>query len=160
MKQQVAARNEEKSIAATPPDRLGIKSKGLIAKGTNLDERSIGVAPSAPKSTDPSEAKMQGAVGKGNSGGIGNGTPMPGLRASSGISGGREFYPQLIPNFLTPTICSRFRIKLQPIGPSQEAKVGLPFTSELKKMAVLISIDCRLKVPAEIVFLTKVRDLR
>jgi TonB family protein len=89
LKQQVAARNEEKSIAATPPDRLGIKSKGLIAKGTNLDERSIGVAPSAPKSTDPSEAKIQGAVGKGNSGGIGNGTPMPGLRASSGISGGQ-----------------------------------------------------------------------
>lgn len=88
-KQQVAARNDEKSIAATPPDRLGAKSKGLIAKGTNLDNQSLGVAPNAPKSLDPSQVKMQGAVGRGNSGGIGNGTPMPGLRASSGISGGQ-----------------------------------------------------------------------
>ncbi len=91
LKQQVAARNQDKVTATKSPDRLGVKSKGLVVQGTNPDERSIGIASNTPKTTDPSEVKMQGVVGKGNSGGIGMGTPISGLRASTGISGGQGF---------------------------------------------------------------------
>ena len=89
LKQQVAALNDEKSTITRPPDTLGIKSKGLVAKGINSNRDSAGLAPNAPKSTNPSENKTLGVAGKGNSGGIGNGTPIPGLRPSSGISGGQ-----------------------------------------------------------------------
>jgi len=129
-KQQVAARNDEKSIAATPPDRLGAKSKGLIAKGTNLDNQSLGVAPNAQSHSIHLKSRcrvqwVEEIVGESEME-----LPCQAFELLLESVGDKEFFPLLIASSPTPTTYNRSRIKLQPIGQSQGAKVGLPSTFE------------------------------
>ncbi len=84
--EEVAPRTTEKAGSVTP-NTLGTKPSQAL-KGTNTDQTSLGKAPVAAKGKNPVASVVPGAAGSGDGSGIGVGTGIPGLKASSGVSGG------------------------------------------------------------------------
>lgn len=68
-------------------------------RGTNPDPNSRGTAPVAAKGANPVKNPTPGAAGRGGGGGIGEGTGIPGLRASYGVQGGTGLVGDLDSNF-------------------------------------------------------------
>ena len=84
--EEVAPTTNEKAGAVTP-NTFGEKTTHT-AKGTNPDQASLGKAPVAAKGKNPTPNLVPGAAGSGNGSSIGAGTGIPGLKATSGVSGG------------------------------------------------------------------------
>ena len=84
--EEVAPQASGKAGSQTP-NAFGEKATPA-AKGTNPDPTSMGKAPVAAKGPNPTANPTQGAAGTGNGSGIGVGTSFPGLKATSGVSGG------------------------------------------------------------------------
>jgi len=84
--EEVAPRSTEKAGVVTP-NTFGSKPTPA-AKGTNPDPASLGKAPVAAKGQNPTSSPVPGAAGSGNGSGVGIGSGIPGLKATSGVSGG------------------------------------------------------------------------
>lgn len=84
--EEVAPKTSEKPGTMTP-NTFGAKPTPA-AKGTNTDPASLGKAPVAAKGQNPTANPVPGAAGAGDGNSIGVGTGVPGLQATSGVSGG------------------------------------------------------------------------
>jgi len=84
--EEVAPRTTEKAGVVTP-NTFGEKPTPA-AKGTNPDPASLGKAPVAAKGQNPTSSPVPGAAGSGDGSGVGVGSGIPGLKATSGVSGG------------------------------------------------------------------------
>ena len=84
--EEVAPETTAKAGSVTP-NAFGTKPTKTV-KGTNPDQASLGKAPVAAKSKNPTTALVPGAAGSGNGSGVGVGTGIPGLKATSGVAGG------------------------------------------------------------------------
>ena len=84
--EEVAPQSTAKPGTVTP-NAFGEKPTPA-AKGTNPDPTSLGKAPVAAKGKNPSPSLVPGAAGAGNGSGLGEGTGVPGLKATSGVAGG------------------------------------------------------------------------
>lgn len=88
--EEVAAKNNFQKNAPRTPDPFAVRSKGLIAKGTG-EQSSTGTAPNAPKGNSENKNLIRGTSGEGASGGIGEGSPLPGLSPSKSFTGGSGY---------------------------------------------------------------------
>lgn len=84
--EEVAPKTTEKPGTVTP-NTFGDKPTHPV-KGSNPDPTSLGKAPVAAKGSNPTSTPVTGAAGTGNGSGLGAGTGVPGLKATSGVSGG------------------------------------------------------------------------
>lgn len=84
--EEVAPESAEKGGYVTP-NAFGDKKTNPV-KGTNPDQSSLGKSPVAAKGQNPNPHAPQGAAGQGGTGGIGQGTGIPGLKATHGVQGG------------------------------------------------------------------------
>lgn len=96
--EEVAPRREERGTAIAP-DESGTRARNRMVSGTNPDPTSKGTSPVAAKGTDPVRNPMPGAAGRGQGGGIGEGSGVPGLKASGGVVGGTGLIGELDGNF-------------------------------------------------------------
>ncbi|MCE1229083.1 MAG: TonB C-terminal domain-containing protein [Firmicutes bacterium] len=84
--EDVAPQSDAKG-GVVPPNAFGT-TRTAPAKGTNPDASSMGKATTASKGANPTANPVTGAAGKGTGGGLGEGTGIPGLKASGGVQGG------------------------------------------------------------------------
>ena len=85
-------------VAPVTPNAFGTKPTRPMT-GTSSNPDSMGKAPVAAKGHNPLPNPTVGAAGQGNGGGIGVGSSIPGLRASSGIQGGSGLISDVDGNF-------------------------------------------------------------
>ena len=95
--EEVAPETTEKAGSVTP-NAFGEK-KTTPVKGTSHDQSSLGKSPVAAKGKNPNPTSSPGAAGQGSAGGIGQGTGIPGLKATQGIQGGTGLVGDLDSDF-------------------------------------------------------------
>ncbi len=95
--EEVAPISNQKPGVVTP-NTFGTKPTP-VAKGTSQDQTSLGKAPVAAKGKNPTANPMTGAAGSGNGNSIGAGSSIPGLKATSGVSGGTGLISDLDNSF-------------------------------------------------------------
>ncbi len=96
--EEVAPKSDDKAGSSVTPNVFGTK-RSAPAKGTSTNPESMGKAPVASKGARPSAHPTPGAAGRGGGGGIGEGTGIPGLRATGGVQGGVGLIGDLDGNF-------------------------------------------------------------
>jgi TonB family protein len=100
--EEVAPKSQEKAGLEKAPDALGLKAPKAPVKGTNPDPASTGTSPLAAKGKNPEKNPTIGAAGRGGGSGIGEGSPVPGLKTSTGTHGGTGLVGQLDGTFPFP----------------------------------------------------------
>jgi TonB family protein len=95
--EEVAPKTNEKAGTVTP-NAFGQKVTPA-AKGTSADQTSLGKAPVAAKGKAPTPNPVPGAAGSGNGNSLGEGTGIPGLKATSGVAGGTGLVGEIDSDF-------------------------------------------------------------
>jgi len=72
------------------------KPPAQLPKGTNPNPESRGTATVAAKGANPVQNAVPGAAGSGNSGGVGQGNGVPGIRPTKGIMGGTGLLQEFV----------------------------------------------------------------
>jgi TonB family protein len=96
--EEVAPQRTEPAGPVATPNAFGTR-KSQPLKGTSSNPDSLGKAPVAAKGKAPVANPVSGAAGQGAGGGIGVGSSVPGLKASSGIEGGSGLIADLDSSF-------------------------------------------------------------
>jgi TonB family protein len=86
--EDVAPQAQDGRKGAPTPEGFSTATKATGVKGTNPDPRSMGQARDFARGAQPQPNAVRGTAGQGGGGGIGQGSGIPGLRASGAAMGG------------------------------------------------------------------------